>query len=97
VKLREKVYTWSNRRLQALYGNKYPQYAAYRCISCSAIITWPMIEGGAGCAKCGGIKCRPSNFSFLEEMRLLFMPWSFPVKKTEEEIPQVRAIGGGSE
>jgi DNA-directed RNA polymerase subunit RPC12/RpoP len=93
----DKYYTWGNKRLQKLYGHTPPQYAAYRCFSCSAIITWPMIEAGAGCAKCGSIKCRPTSLSFFEEMRLLFMPWSFPVKKTEEEIPQVRAIGGGSE
>ena len=90
--LKNRIYSWSYKRLKGLYGNEYPQYPAYRCDTCASVITWRMIHSGAGCSKCGSIRCRPSNFTLFEEIRLLFMPWSFKSVQTETEIPQVKAI-----
>ena len=48
------------------------QADVYRCMTCSKLLTWNKIHAGDAC--CGRI--RPTEPTFLEALRLLFLPWT---------------------
>lgn len=50
------------------------QHLFYRCLACRGIVTWKAIQQG-GCS-CGHSKVSPTNPSFLEELRIIFAPWT---------------------
>lgn len=80
MQIREKLVAWSTRRIKKLYGefDVEMQYPFYRCSDCYRVVTWKHITSGSGCF-CGSGRMSPTNLSVWEEIRILFMPWSYKI------------------
>ena len=80
--IKEKIYAWSSRRIRKLYG-EYDieiQYPFYRCHVCHSVVNHKHLNEYGGCS-CGGGRLSPTNLSVWEEIRVLFMPWSFRYRR----------------
>jgi len=93
--IKEKIYAWSNRRIRKLYG-EYDieiQYPFYRCHVCHSVVNHKHLNEYAGCS-CGGGRLSPTNLSVWEEIRVLFMPWSFRYRKVTPSPAKRSLIDG---
>ncbi len=90
------MHLWAAKRIMKLYGayDGAVQFPAYRCSSCARVIVWTQIRSGRGCM-CGSGNMRASNFTLWEELRILFMPWSFPTKGEVTAVSVKKYIPGG--